>query len=52
MSPTGDTEVRVTLPHGQETRALLGVAGGLAPAPREAILTCEKYEKINCGSSS
>lgn len=43
MSPAGDTEVRVALPHGQETGALLGVAGGLASAPREAILTWKKY---------
>lgn len=37
--PTGETQVRVALPHGQVARTLLGVALGLTAAARETILT-------------
>lgn len=38
---TSQAEVGVTLAHGQVARTLLGVALGLAPTPRETVLTCE-----------
>lgn len=39
MGSTGDTEVRITLPHRQETWTLLSIAGSLASTTREAVLT-------------
>lgn len=41
-SAAGQAEVRVALPHRQVARTLLGVALGLAPTPRETVLTCER----------
>lgn len=37
--PTGQAEVRVTLPHRQVTRTLLGVTLSLAATARKPILT-------------
>lgn len=37
--PTGHAEVRVTLPHGQVTRTLLGVTLSLAATARKPIRT-------------
>lgn len=38
IGPAGLTEIRIALAHGQVAGALLGVALGLAPTAREAIL--------------
>ena len=38
--PAGQTQVRVTLPHRQVARALLGVTLCLTPAARETVLAC------------
>lgn len=42
--PTGQAEVRVTLPHGQVARALLGVALGLAAAAGETVLAWQEKQ--------
>ena len=47
VSPTRVAQVGIALPHSQIAGALLGVAGGLAPAPREPVVACNDINKKN-----